>query len=300
MSDPVAEVVSLLQPSATTTKLVDAAGSWIVRRDEVGRAFYCAVVKGSFRLTVPGLEPLILAEGDFVLIPSAQRFETSSLDRDPADRDETTPVEVEPGVVRLGRLEGEAEVRHLVGYGLFKSDDANLLVSLLPPLIHVPGERGLTMLAQLIDREVRSRRPGREVVLTRLLEVLLIEALRSTPGPTASPGLLRGLADPRLAAALRLMHEGPTEAWTVARLARETGLSRSVFFERFRRELGLAPMQYLLGWRMTLAKAQLRGGTAVSEVAKGSGYGSASAFSTAFARYTGLPPAVYARARAES
>lgn len=116
---------------------------------------------------------------------------------------------------------------------------------------------------------------------------------------------LRGLADPRLAAAIRCMHEHPGHAWTVAMLAREAALSRSTFFDRFRRAVGTAPMDYLLTWRMALAQSRLRRGQGgITEVAKRVGYGSASTFSVAFARHVGVPPGRYAdsqaRASAES
>jgi AraC-like DNA-binding protein len=133
-------------------------------------------------------------------------------------------------------------------------------------------------------------------VLSRLLEVLLIEALRSTAETTASPGLVRGLSDARLAAAIRMMHEHPTRAWTVAELAKEAALSRSTFFGRFNRAVGMAPMEYLLAWRMALAKDLLRRNAGrVAEVAQRVGYGSASTFSVAFTRYVGCPPSAYAR-----
>jgi transcriptional regulator GlxA family with amidase domain len=133
-------------------------------------------------------------------------------------------------------------------------------------------------------------------VLSRLLEVLLIEALRSTGGSAAPPGLLRGLADSRLAAALRRMHAAPAQNWTIASLASEAGLSRSTFFERFKREVGVAPMEYLLNWRVSLAKDLLqRGKRGLGEIAEQVGYGSASAFSVAFARSVGLSPLQYVR-----
>jgi transcriptional regulator GlxA family with amidase domain len=128
------------------------------------------------------------------------------------------------------------------------------------------------------------------------LEVLLIEALRSTSGTAASPGLARGLADVRLAAAIRAMHKQPTRAWTVVELAQEAALSRSTFFERFSRTVGVAPMEYLLTWRMALAKDLLhrhQGG--VAEIAERVGYSSASTFSVAFTRHVGQPPSQYAR-----
>jgi transcriptional regulator GlxA family with amidase domain len=143
-------------------------------------------------------------------------------------------------------------------------------------------------------------RPARDVILERLLEVLLIEALRSTAGIAASPGLLRGLADERLAVAIRHMHESPTRPWTVAQLAKEAALSRSAFFERFSRTVGVAPMEYLLAWRMALAKKLLRQKEAgIADIAGRVGYSSASTFSVAFTRYVGLPPTRYAREQME-
>jgi transcriptional regulator GlxA family with amidase domain len=133
-------------------------------------------------------------------------------------------------------------------------------------------------------------------VLTRFVEVLLIEALRSAPGGTAPPGLLRALADPRLATAIRHMHGEPARGWTVDELAKQAALSRSVFFERFTRAVGVSPMAYLLAWRMALAKDLLgRSGVALADVAERVGYGSASTFSTAFSRHVGLAPGRYAR-----
>ncbi|HWF74107.1 MAG TPA: helix-turn-helix transcriptional regulator [Solirubrobacteraceae bacterium] len=133
--------------------------------------------------------------------------------------------------------------------------------------------------------------------LTRLVEVLLIEALRTTPGDGAPPGLLRGLADARLAPAIRQMHAHVARSWTVTELAHTAALSRSAFFERFTRTMGLPPMEYLLAWRMALAKDLLRRPeVALTEVARRVGYGSASTFSTAFRRYVGQPPSRYARA----
>ncbi len=129
--------------------------------------------------------------------------------------------------------------------------------------------------------------------------MLLIEALRSATGTNASPGLARGLADGRLAAALRGMHERPTHAWTVAELAKQAALSRSTFFERFSRAVGVAPMEYLLTWRMALAKDLLRRNEGrMAEIAERVGYSSASTFSVAFTRHVGRPPSQYAREQA--
>ncbi len=299
MVDPLAQIINLLQPSASFTKLVTGAGSWTVHRSEVARPFYCAVLDGSFRLTVPGLSPIDLVAGDFVLIPFARYFTTASLDRSADDMRDTVPIELRPGVFRLGDPLAEPDVRMLIGYGMFDSADAALLVSLLPSVVHVRGEKRLTTLMELVDEESRGSRTARDVVLTRLLEVLLIEALRSDIGPDASPGLLRGLSDERLSGTLRKLHEQPAEPWTVVRLATEAGMSRSAFFERFKRVLGIAPMEYLLHWQVSLAKGLLREETvSVAEIAQRTGYSSTSTFSTAFSRYTRHSPTAYMKARA--
>src|SRR4029079_16877851 len=106
---------------------------------------------------------------------------------------------------------------------------------------------------------------------------------RSTSGDDAAPGLLRGLADARLAPAIRQMHGQLTRSWTVAQLAKAAALSRSAFFDRFTRTVGVPPMEYLLAWRMAVARDLLRRqDLGIAEVAERVGYGSASTFSTAF------------------
>jgi transcriptional regulator GlxA family with amidase domain len=163
--------------------------------------------------------------------------------------------------------------------------------------VHVRGVERLSTLVRLVGEETTEQRSGRELVLTRLVEVLLIEALRATSGEDASPGLLRGLADPRLAAAIRQMHAQVARSWTVAQLAKAASLSRSAFFERFTRVVGLPPMEYLLAWRMAVARSLLRQpDVGIAEVADRVGYSSASTFSTAFSRHVGQPPSRYARA----
>src|SRR5476649_2733789 len=144
------------------------------------------------------------------------------------------PVALGNNEFRIGAQDGPIDVRMVVGHCSFGSPYAALLVSLLPQFVHVRGEQRLATLVQLVREESREQRPAREVVLSRLLEVLLIEALRSATGTNAPPGLVRGLADFRLGAAIRGMHEHPAHAWTVVELAKEAALSRSTFFERFR------------------------------------------------------------------
>src|SRR3989344_1314320 len=195
--------------------------------------------------------------------------------------------------LRHGLADGPPDMRMLGGYFEFDSPDAALRVSLLPDLLHVRGVERLPTLVQLVRQECLAMLPGRDLVLDRLVELLLIEALRSSGEAGAPPGLLRGLADARVAVGLRLMHSAPEQSWTVDALAREAALSRSTFFERFLRAVGVPPMEYLLAWRMALAKNLLRGSDGrigIDEVAARVGYSSASTFSTAFSRHVGLAP----------
>jgi AraC-like DNA-binding protein len=132
--------------------------------------------------------------------------------------------------------------------------------------------------------------------LSRLLEVLLIEALRSSDRyHSASPRLLRGLADARLAMAIALPACQPCRAWNMARLAREARCRAPPSSNASAAKSGVAPMQYLLAWRMALAKRLLREQASLVEVAQQVGYSSASTFSVAFSRHVGLPPSLFAQ-----
>jgi AraC-like DNA-binding protein len=297
MSDPLSEVIALLRPRTVFTKGISGAGRWAVRYSEYGEPSFCTVLEGSCRLAVDGQPELTLEAGDFVLLPATPGFTMSGFDP-------VTPKRIDPKVtpapadeVRHGTPDGPADVRLLGGYFVFDSADAALLASLLPEVIHVRGAERLSTLVRLVGEESSEPRPGRDLVLTRLVEVLLIEALRATPAEDAPSGLLRGLADARLAPAIRQIHDDVARPWTVTELARTAALSRSAFFDRFTRTVGIPPMEYLLTWRMALAKDLLRQrDTSLIEVAQHIGYSSASAFSTAFKRHEGQPPSRYARA----
>jgi AraC-like DNA-binding protein len=296
MTDPLAQVVSLLQPDLSYSKFVEGAGAWRVRRAEQGRPFFCAMLQGAIRLEVQGAEPILVEQGDFVLIPAAYDFASSSIVAASTPDLTCMPTEIRPNVFRIGDLSAEPDVRMLIGYCAFGSTDAALLVTLLPTLVHARDEGRLTALIQFAVQEFHGIRPARDAVLARLMELLFIEALRSG-GPQGPSGVLRGLADDRMAMAIRRIHENPTESWTVANLAKASAMSRSAFFDRFRQTVGMSPMEYLLHWRMILAKdlLRLRDGT-VAQIARRVGYGSASTFSVAFTRHVGVPPSVYARA----
>jgi len=298
MSDPLSDVITLLRPRTVFSKGISGAGPWGVRYSAFDQPSFCAVLEGSCRLAVDGQDALTLEAGDFVLLPATPGFTMSGFEP-------VSPKHIDPkvtpaptGEVRHGTRGGRPDVRLLGGYFVFDSPDAGLLVSLLPALVHVRNVERLSVLVRLVGEESSERRSGRELVLARLVELLLIEALRSTSGKGAPPGLLRGLADAQLAPALRQMHAQLARSWTVAQLAKKAGLSRSAFFDRFARTVGLSPMEYLLAWRIAVAKDLLRRDDfELAEVAERVGYSSASTFSTAFSRHVGQPPGRYARER---
>ncbi|WP_213947539.1 AraC family transcriptional regulator [Luteibacter sp. dw_328] len=299
MVDPLTEVVTLLQPITRFSKQVLGGGSWRVSRSKPDDPFYCVVLQGGCRVTIDDDDPIELSSGDFILVPLSHAVGMTSLDPPPEGVESDPPVCMASGEFRIGAQDEPANVRMLVGHCSFASPDAALLVALLPRVIHVRGEHRLATLVQLVRDESREQRPAREAVLARLVELLLIEAFRLTTGTGASPGLVRGLADARLATAIRLMHERPSHPWTVSELAKEAALSRTTFFVRFSREVGVTPMDYLLAWRMALAKELLRQGQGrIAEIAERVGYGSASTFSVAFTRHVQLSPMQYVREHA--
>ncbi|MFZ2868927.1 AraC family transcriptional regulator [Zavarzinia sp.] len=302
MIDPLSDIIALLRPRAVFAKGISGAGAWGVRYTDFGEPSFCVVLEGRCRLHVDGQQPVTLDSGDFVLLPATPGFVLSGFEPVrpvPIDARAAAAAAVEE--VRHGRPGDEPDVRLLGGYFAFASPDAGFLVSLLPTLVHLRGADRLTTLTRLLGEEARAYRPGRELVLSRLVEVLLVEALRALQDKDMPPGLLRGLADTRVSAAIRHMHGDPARPWTVAELAREAALSRSAFFDRFMRIVGVSPMEYLLAWRMTLAKDLLRRrDLPLADVAERVGYSSASTFSTAFSRHVGQAPGGYARALAGS
>jgi AraC-like DNA-binding protein len=179
----------------------------------------------------------------------------------------------------------------------------NPVLAALPRLLHLPAsaqpESGrLGPLIQFALTEARDRRPGARCTLLRLSELLFVEAVRRylAATPAEGPGWLSGLRDPSIGRALYALYERPAQAWTLARLAREVGLSRSTLAERFTHFVGTPPMQYLARWRMQLAARRLAGDAVkVSAVAREVGYDSEAAFSRAFKRMTGAAPASWCR-----
>src|SRR5688572_31866031 len=206
MSDPLSQVIALLQPRTVFSKRISGAGRWGVRYSDYGQPSFCAVLDGRCRLAVDGHPALALEAGDFVLLPATPGFTMSGFEPVEPERIDPKGAPTPPGEVRHGTRGGKPDVRLLGGYFVFDSPDAALLVSLLPALVHVRGVDRLAALVRLVGDEAAAQRAGRDLVLTRLVEILLVEALRATPAEDAPAGLLRGLGDTRLAPAIRQMH----------------------------------------------------------------------------------------------
>ena len=160
MIDPLTQMISLLQPSASFSKLVTATSPWAVRPPREG-PFYAALLEGDLELSVSGQPSVRVQAGDFVLIPATYDFTVTSL-TPPSGGRVMDPVEIRPGVFHLGGP-GEPDTRMLIGYCLFGAHDAPLLVSLLPQLVVVRGDRRLTTLVELLSGEARSTRPRRGI-----------------------------------------------------------------------------------------------------------------------------------------
>jgi AraC-like DNA-binding protein len=179
---------------------------------------------------------------------------------------------------------------HLHGFS------ASRLLALLPPLAVVPSSPRPGPALDLLATATTRDEPGQDAVLARLLDLLLVIALRAwCTGPQASPpAWYRALTDPPVGEALRLMHGDPAYHWTVASLAAKVGLSRSAFAQRFTSLVGQPPLGYLTGWRMTIAADLLRDTQrTVAAVACQVGYRDPVAFSVAFKRAHGHTPSAW-------
>lgn len=292
--DPLSSIVTLLQPKAAFSKVVHAAGTWRIRREEIDNPFYCVVLEGSCEFTLKGGETIYLTAGDFVLVPEAQGFTVASSNPPALNEADTVPIKTASSTYFVGEEAGELNAHLLIGHCQFEAPDSKILISLLPKLVHIRAATRLTTLVELVIEESLMQRPGRDSILARLLEILLIEAFRTKMDTPDLPGLLVGLADERLALAIRKIHQDVSQSWTIDQLAKEATLSRSAFFQRFSKAVGYTPMEYVIAWRMAIAKDLLRRQKfTMATIAERIGYQSASAFSSAFKKHTGLSPSKF-------
>ncbi|WP_210584428.1 AraC family transcriptional regulator [Streptomyces sp. GESEQ-35] len=189
------------------------------------------------------------------------------------------------------RLDGSAVM--LIGTYPMQGEISGRLLDALPPLITLTSDVWQCPLTPLLLEEVVRDEPGQEVVLDRLLDLLVIAALRAwfSRPDAAAPAWYRALADPVVGRVLRLVQDDPAHPWTVASLAAKAGVSRAALARRFTDLVGEPPMSYLTGWRLALAADRLRtSGDTIAAIARQVGYGSAFALSSAFKRVYGISP----------
>jgi AraC-like DNA-binding protein len=189
----------------------------------------------------------------------------------------------------------------LGGHFAFAGRHAQMLLGMLPPIVHLRSEEDKAAMRWSVERlmgELRDPQPGGFLIAQQLAQMLLVQALRLHLKDDAGTGVgwLFALADRQVSAALGAMHAQPGRRWTIEALAKEAAMSRSTFALKFKRLVGASPMDYLTRWRMLLAADRLgNGGETVSSLAPALGYESESAFSTAFKRVMGKPPRHYGR-----
>lgn len=279
---------------------------------------YHMIAKGNAWAAVSGEPPVRLGTGDIVLFPHGDSHMISSApDVEPqrmtadwvfALRNEPRPmpISLHHGVVEAGTPLPVNDADAIAVCGFLGCDlrPFNPLVEALPRILHLPAAHAGDWVARVIDQAVtesHSRRPGGDAVLERLSEMMFVDAARRYLDGLSddATGWLAGLRDRFVGKALALMHERPDHPWSVDDLAREVGLSRSALHDRFVQYLGHPPMQYLASWRIQLGARLLRESNRnVASIALDVGYDSEAAFSRAFRRAVGTPPAAWRKAQA--
>ncbi len=266
---------------------------------------YHLITRGSCWGGIVGEEPVLLREGDIIAFPHGDPHTISS---SPGMRGQISldgyrrPVGSQlPFLLREGG--GDERTQLVCGFVGCDARPFNPLLATLPRVLRVSARDGgewLEALARLAVSESSAGRTGGECVLARASELMFVEVIRRYVAslPPGQTGWLAGLRDPYVGRALAALHDRPAEAWTVEALAKEAALSRSALAERFAHLVGEAPMQYLTRWRMQLAATLLRTrNVSVFEAAVEVGYASEAAFSRAFKKVVGVPPAAWREGR---
>jgi AraC-like DNA-binding protein len=327
--DTLSEVLRAIRLTGAVYFTIDGSAPWVVETPpgaviapHIGAGVehvinYHVITSGGCWAGLVGEPPFRVEAGDIVAFPQGDPHVLSSEPgmraRADADVYETANRQSVPLCLSLGGG-GAAGAGLVCGFLGCDARPFNPLLAALPRVIHLPAAReGTAAARRLIDlalAESTVPRAGSAGVLSRLSEVLLVEVVRflttdrpNDPAPDAATdvaagrtGWFAGLEDAIVGPALNNLHQRPTTIWTLARLAKEVGTSRSVLAERFTRLVGMPPMQYLARWRMQMAATLLRTTTAgLAEIAERVGYGSEAALSRAFKRSLGVAPAYYRR-----
>jgi AraC-like DNA-binding protein len=262
---------------------------------------YHYVIEGRLVFSIDDHPQIEAAEGDILLVPRNQAHVMgSAAGLAPVVPDDLIQPPDGGGLARLCLGGGGARTRMICGFvGCHVAD--NPLVATLPPVLKLstgPASVGtwLRDAFRVALEEYGANRPGAATLLGKLSELLFVEAVRAhlTALPDGEKGWLAGLRDPVVARALGLLHARVAEPWTTERLAREVGLSRSAFAERFTALIGMPPMRYLAHWRLQLATRQLRDSRrSLAQIAWDIGYESDAAFNRAFKRVHGIAPSTW-------
>jgi AraC-like DNA-binding protein len=304
-SDPLGEALHFLRMNGAFYCRSELTAPWGMTLPPMpGYIWFHVVTTGRVLLETGEPDSTWLDPGDLALVPHG-RGHTLQSDREAAA----------PGILELpledvsDRYEiirhggGGAPTTLICGAVRFDEPAARNLVEILPETIHVRGSQAPHMdwmqgTLRLMAGEARELRPGGEAVITRLADILVIQAIRLwiETDPAAQTGWLGALQDPQIGRAISLIHREPARAWTVAALADELAMSRSAFAARFTELLGEPAIRYVTRWRMHVALNALReDGATVAELASRLGYRSEAAFARAFKRVIGMPPGAVKR-----
>ncbi|MET0494631.1 MAG: AraC family transcriptional regulator [Actinoplanes sp.] len=302
-SCPITAAIGLLRPQPVVEPGLHAAGQWAVRFEPFPHVKIGGVLRGECWLALDGHEPVLLREGDFYLLSNPPSYLLASTltaqPRAAASLWETAA----NGAVRIGP-EPEEDTYLCGGHFWFDDTNAAMLLDILPRLVHVraadPRHQQLAHTNELLKHEVGNNAVGGSLVLDHLAQILLVQVLRVHAEQTDRPtGWLGAISNDGIGAALRAMHADVAHRWTLQELAGISRMSRSAFAAAFKNQVGTAPLEYLIQWRMSLARDVLRRNTrSISELAFATGYESESAFSTAFRRVVGSSPQQYRTATA--
>lgn len=308
--DALGEALHFLRMSGTFYCRSEVTAPWALALPPVqGCLSFHVVVSGRCQLEVEGLAPQPLLPGELALVPHGEGHRLASAPGVPAPRlDELKHEHVSERYAVLRHGGGGEHTSLICGAVRFENPTAHNLIRLLPKIIHVPSMHSpqadwMQSTLRLMAAEARELRPGGEAVITRLADILVIQAIRSwiETDPAAQSGWLGALQDKQIGRAIAHIHREPATPWTVASLAAEASMSRSAFAARFTELVGEPAMQYVARWRMQLAHIALQeGNEGLSELAFRLGYQSEAAFSRAFKRYLGVSPGAVRRRQAQA
>ncbi len=292
--DPLSDVLSLLKPQSYAAGGFEVGGGIAIQWPKHEGIKCYAVVSGQCWLSVEGVpDPVLLTSGDCYLLPPGPPFCLATDRSLPAVDYRTLLATRRPG----GEVSNMEDSCYLVGgHFLLTGGHADILLSSLPPIMHIQKESDKAAMRWSLERmteEVRDPQPGGSLIEQQLAYMMLVQALRLylADGVKGGVGWLFALADKQMSAAITSMHEDPGHPWTLQKLAERVGMSRSIFALRFKETVGTTPMEYLTRWRMLVAGDRLKdSGDSISVIAASLGYESDSAFAKAFRRTMGYSP----------